>query len=109
MSKVSIDLCKSCLKDCDLKPKKFRKALARELEALEQAIIADGQLLDPIDLDALKRAIDALKEALQQGQLNRIEMAAARLKGHSNNFAAIRMNQHVDTALKGTHLNDWQK
>lgn len=81
----------------------------RELEALEQAIIADGQLLDPIDLDALKRAIDALKEALQQGQLNRIEMAAARLKGHSNNFAAIRMNQHVDTALKGTHLNDWQK
>lgn len=79
----------------------------RELEALDQAIVADGQLLDAIDLDALQRAMQAVREALQTSQLNRIDMAIARLKGHSNNFAAIRMNQHVDTALKGTSLNDW--
>ncbi len=79
----------------------------RELEALDQAIVADGQLLDAIDLDALQRAIQAVREALQTNQLNRIDMAIARLKGHSNNFAAIRMNQHVDAALKGTSLNDW--
>ncbi|TEU27354.1 Fe-S protein assembly chaperone HscA [Alkanindiges illinoisensis] len=79
----------------------------RELEALDQAIVADGQLLDAIDLDALQRAMQAVREALQTNQLNRIDMAIARLKGHSNNFAAIRMNQHVDTALKGTSLNDW--
>ncbi|WP_026470561.1 Fe-S protein assembly chaperone HscA [Alkanindiges illinoisensis] len=79
----------------------------RELEALDQAIVADGHLLDVIDLDALQRAMQAVREALQTNQLNRIDMAIARLKGHSNNFAAIRMNQHVDTALKGTSLNDW--
>jgi molecular chaperone HscA len=78
-----------------------------ELEALDQAIAADGHLLDVIDLDALQRAMQAVRDALQTTQLNRIEMAIARLKGHSNNFAAIRMNQHVDDALKGTSLNDW--
>lgn len=79
----------------------------RELEALDQAIVADCHLLDAIDLDALQRAMQAVREALQTNQLNRIDMAIARLKGHSNNFAAIRMNQHVDAALKGTSLNDW--
>ncbi|RYY78225.1 MAG: Fe-S protein assembly chaperone HscA [Moraxellaceae bacterium] len=79
----------------------------RELEALEQAIAADGDLLDAIDLDALQRAMQAVHEAMATNQLNRIDMAIARLKGHSNNFAAIRMNQHVDAALKGTRLNDW--
>lgn len=79
----------------------------RELEALDQAIAADAQLLDAIDLDALVRAMQAVREALQSNQPNRINMAIARLKGHSNNFAAIRMNQHVDQALKGTRLNDW--
>lgn len=79
----------------------------RELEALQQAIAADGHLLDAIDLDALQRAMQAASEAMTTNQLNRIDMAIARLKGHSNNFAAIRMNQHVDAALKGTRLNDW--
>lgn len=79
----------------------------RELEALDQAIISDGDLLDAIDLDALKRAMEAVREALPSNQQHRIDMAVARLKGHSNNFAAIRMNQHVDAALKGTRLNDW--
>lgn len=79
----------------------------RELEALEQAIAADGHLLDAIDLDALQRAMQAVHEAMATNQLNRIDMAIARLKGHSNNFAATRMNQHVDAALKGTRLNDW--
>lgn len=79
----------------------------RELETLDQAIVADGHLLDAIDLDALQRAMQAVREALQTNQLNRIDMAIARLKGHSNNFAAIRMNQHVDAALKGTSLSDW--
>ncbi|ONG38911.1 Fe-S protein assembly chaperone HscA [Alkanindiges hydrocarboniclasticus] len=79
----------------------------RELEALDQAIAVDGHLVDEIDLDALKRTMQAVREALETNQLNRIDMAIARLKGHSNNFAAIRMNQHVDDALKGTTLNDW--
>lgn len=86
----------------------IRVEAERELEALQQAIITDGTLLDPIDLEALQRAIQAVKDVLAGNQLNRIEMAIARLKGHSNNFAAIRMNQHIDNALKGTHLNDWR-
>ncbi|XID75870.1 Fe-S protein assembly chaperone HscA [Alkanindiges sp. WGS2144] len=79
----------------------------RELEALDQAVASDGDLLDAIDLDALKRAMQAVREALQSNQSGMIDRAVARLKGHSNNFAAIRMNQHVDSALKGTRLNDW--
>jgi molecular chaperone HscA len=79
----------------------------REVEALVQAMKTDGQLLDAIDLDALQRAVSAVNEALQGDDLKTIERAAARLKGHSNNFAAIRMNQHVDQALQGTRLSDW--
>lgn len=80
---------------------------AREVEALVQAMQTDGQLLDAIDLDALQRAVNAVNEAMQGDDVKAIERAAARLKGHSNNFAAIRMNQHVDQALQGTRLSDW--
>ncbi len=36
-----------------------------------------------------------------------IEQAVEQLKIHSDAFAAARMNQHIDAALKGTKLDDW--
>ena len=79
----------------------------RELEALEQAIKADQHLLSNDDLDALNTAKVVLAEQLKQDDIQAIESAVAALKVHSDAFAAIRMNQHIDQALKGTKLDDW--
>lgn len=79
----------------------------RELEALQQAIISDGQLLDAADLEALQQAISALTQSLNSNVLEQIDAAVAQLKQHSDRFAALRMNQHIDDALKGTSLKDW--
>lgn len=79
----------------------------RELEALEQALIADRHLLDDEAVSQLTAAQQQLQQTLQQDDLNIIEQAVAALKTHSDAFAAIRMNQHIDQALKGTKLDDW--
>ena len=36
-----------------------------------------------------------------------MEKAVEQLKVHSDAFAALRMNRHIDHALKGTKLEDW--
>ncbi|TCM68417.1 chaperone protein HscA [Acinetobacter calcoaceticus] len=79
----------------------------RELEALEQALKVDAQLLDTVQLDALDQAKDKLKAQLQTSDISAIENAVEQLKIHSDAFAALRMNQHIDHALKGTKLDDW--
>ena len=79
----------------------------RELEALTQALKADQQLLASTDLDALLHAKQALETQLESNEIQAIEHAVEQLKIHSDAFAAARMNQHIDTALKGTKLDDW--
>lgn len=79
----------------------------RELEALEQALKVDAQLLNETELNALNDAKNELKTHLQSDQINAIEQAVEALKVHSDAFAAKRMNQHIDQALKGTKLDDW--
>lgn len=79
----------------------------RELEALTQALKADQQLLASADLDALLHAKQALETQLESNEIKAIEHAVEQLKIHSDAFAATRMNQHIDTALKGTKLDDW--
>ena len=79
----------------------------RELEALTQALKADQQLLASADLDALLHAKQALETQLESNEIKAIEHAVEQLKIHSDAFAAARMNQHIDTALKGTKLDDW--
>lgn len=79
----------------------------RELEALEQALKNDAGLLDIQQLQALHTAKDQLQQQLQSNDIDQIERAVAQLKIHSDEFAALRMNQHIDHALKGTKLEDW--
>ena len=79
----------------------------RELEALQQALKVDAQLLSPEQLEALNTAKAQLEAELTGQDIKAIEHAVEQLKIHSDAFAAIRMNQHIDTALKGTKLDDW--
>ena len=79
----------------------------RELEALEQALKADAELLDSSQAKALVQAKKALQQELQSNDIAQIEAAVAKLKVHSDEFAAMRMNRHIDHALKGTKLEDW--
>ena len=79
----------------------------RELEALEQALKADATLLSAEQLTALTQAQATLVVVLEGADIKAIEAAVAALKVHSDAFAALRMNQHIDAALKGTKLDDW--
>ena len=79
----------------------------RELEALTQAIKADGSLLTTEQFDTLNAAKSALEVQLKGADIKAIETAVEQLKIHSDAFAAVRMNQHIDAALKGTKLDDW--
>ena len=79
----------------------------RELEALEQALKVDAQLLNETELNALNFAKNELQTHLQSDDITAIEQSAEALKVHSDAFAAKRMNQHIDQALKGTKLDDW--
>ena len=79
----------------------------RELEALEQALKVDAQLLNETELNALNLAKNELQTHLQSDDITAIEQSAEALKVHSDAFAAKRMNQHIDQALKGTKLDDW--
>jgi len=79
----------------------------RELEALEQALKVDAGLLSPEQLTGLNQAAAELKSQLETDDIKAIEHAVEHLKTHSDAFAAERMNQHIDHALKGTKLDDW--
>ena len=79
----------------------------RELEALQQALKVDAQLLSPEQLEALNTAKAQLEAKLTGQDIKAIEQAVEQLKIHSDAFAAIRMNQHIDAALIGTKLDDW--
>ena len=79
----------------------------RELEALDQALKVDAQLLNQEQFNSLTAARTVLDAALETTDIKAIEHAVEQLKIHSDAFAAARMNQHIDAALKGTKLDDW--
>ena len=79
----------------------------RELEALVQALKVDAQLMNEQQLAELTVAQARLESELQGTDIKAIESAVEQLKIHSDAFAALRMNQHIDAALKGTKLDDW--
>ena len=79
----------------------------RELEALTQALKVDSNLLSAEQQNALAQAKVELEQQLSTTNIETIEQAVHQLKIHSDAFAAARMNQHIDSALKGTQLDDW--
>lgn len=79
----------------------------REIEALKQALDADQHLLSGEELQRLNSAVKILEHTLQDYDAEKIEQAVQNLKVYSDLFAAMRMNRHIDSALKGTRLDDW--
>jgi molecular chaperone HscA len=79
----------------------------RELEALKQALSLDQALLSSQAAADLATAMHSLEHSLATDDIVQIEQAVQALKYHSDQFAALRMNQHIDHALKGTQLSDW--
>ncbi len=81
----------------------------RELMAIEQAIDEDASLLTKAQLTRLRDAMMTLRSVVAGDRQDAIEQALARLKSHSNIFAALRMNQGVQQALKGKSVNQLDK
>lgn len=80
----------------------------REIEALDQALKVDQHLLSHLQLEQITNAKNQLLVGLQSTESSdHIEKLAKNLKKYSDVFAALRMNQHIDQALKGTKLDDW--
>lgn len=79
----------------------------REIEALKQALISDGHLLNAEEAQQMNSALTILENILKEDDLAKIEQAVQNLKAYSDMFAALRMNRHIDAALKGTRLEDW--
>lgn len=81
----------------------------RELEALTQAFKVDAHLLSSEQTQQLLTAQADLEHQLTTDHLEQIEQAIANLKAISDVFAGLRMNQHINHALKGTRLDDWSQ
>ncbi|MCF9033757.1 Fe-S protein assembly chaperone HscA [Acinetobacter nectaris] len=79
----------------------------RELEALTQALTVDSDLLNQSQKENLDHAQQHLTKTLETTDIKDIEQAIETLKLHSDEFAALRMNRHIDKALSGTKLDDW--
>ncbi|OTG65088.1 Fe-S protein assembly chaperone HscA [Acinetobacter silvestris] len=108
MQRLLLDGYKFAEEDKNLRHLQETKVEAkRELEALEQALKVDSALLSSVQLTDLNHAKEQLEQQLTTSDIKAIETAVEQLKIHSDAFAAARMNQHIDQALKGTKLDDW--
>ncbi|MFC6052109.1 Fe-S protein assembly chaperone HscA [Acinetobacter sp. Ac_877] len=108
MERLLVDGFKFAEEDKNLRHLQETKVEAkRELEALEQALKVDAHLLDNEKLNLLSKAKTHLETQLETSEIKAIEDSVEQLKIYSDAFAAARMNQHIDAALKGTKLDDW--
>lgn len=108
MERLLLDGYKFAEEDKNLRHLQETKVEAkRELEALEQALKIDAHLLTSEQQVALNTAKTSLEATLETTEIKAIESAVEQLKIYSDAFAAARMNQHIDAALKGTKLDDW--
>lgn len=79
----------------------------RELLALQSALNEFSALISSEDQQSLTESMQALQTALSTDDLAVIEDAQAKLKPHSDAFAARIMNQSVKASMSGTSAQDW--
>ncbi len=79
----------------------------RELLALQSALNEFAPLLDAEEQQTLTTQMQQMQVALSTGDLTQINNQQAKLKPHSDNFAARIMNQSVKTSMAGTKAQDW--
>ncbi|HEX5276558.1 MAG TPA: Fe-S protein assembly chaperone HscA, partial [Fluviicoccus sp.] len=78
------------------------------LEAVRQALKVDGGLLCEGELSTLQEGIKHLDIALGSSQIAVVRKAREALTPLADAFAARRMNQHIQEALSGHKLSDWE-
>lgn len=79
----------------------------RELLALQSALNEFSALISPEEQQSLAKSMQALQTALSTDDLAVIEAEQAKLKPHSDAFAARIMNQSVKASMSGTSAQDW--
>lgn len=91
----------------DIDARKLREASvdARALiEAVQNAMVQDGDLLSEAERGEIEQAIAAVSQALDSGSTIAINSAAATLSRKTDAFAAERMNRNIQRALKGQKI-----
>ena len=91
----------------DIDARKLREASvdARALiEAVQNAMAQDGDLLSEAERGEIEQAIAAVSQALDSGSTIAINSAAATLSRKTDAFAAERMNRNIQRALKGQKI-----
>jgi len=93
----------------DVKKRRLHEQLvdsARLIEAVEAALDVDGEgLLTNKECISIKAALQALKDIQQGEDVAAIKAAHDRLERATSDFAARRMNVHINEALSGQHLD----
>ena len=79
----------------------------RELLALQSALNEFAALMSAEELQSLAQTMQDLQSALNTNDLAIIEAKQAKLKPHSDAFAARIMNQSVKASMAGTSAQDW--
>ena len=79
----------------------------RELLALQSALNEFAALISPEEQQSLAQTMQGLQAALNTDDLAIIEAKQAKLKPHSDAFAARIMNQSVKASMAGTSAQDW--
>ena len=76
----------------------------RMLLATQSALRADGDLLAPVERDALDALMAALRATVPSDDAARIEAATQELAKGTEAFAALRMNRGIHKALAGKNI-----
>lgn len=79
----------------------------RELLALQSALTEFSALLTVDEQQALTLQMQKMQTVLSGNDLLLIEAEQAKLKPHSDAFAALIMNQSIKTSMAGTSAQDW--
>ena len=77
----------------------------RLLEATEQALAADGELLDHAATGRIERAVTELARLVKDGSLDELKQAVGSLSRATEDFAAARMNKGIRSALAGQKID----
>ena len=79
----------------------------REMLALHSALADFSDVLTPDAKQTLESHMQQLQIALDEGHLELIVDKQARLKPHSDAFAALIMNKSVQSSMAGTRAQEW--
>ncbi len=76
------------------------------LDAVENALEEDGDLIDASGIETIRASMDALKAVLEGGDQTPIKRAVEALNQATLPFAQARMDKSVSSALKGHKMSD---